>query len=132
MIPRFNDILQYKKKREELLKLESKLSEGRLTDYALLDDIYCLTNEHCAENDALTRKKIFLFIVILFFAPHTFSGARLPYGMRVVLGRFFDCNKSAISQYIGTLRILYLCYPDFRNEVERIYFIVEDRIINKF
>lgn len=122
-------IQNVKKKREELVSLEQDLLKSRLTDYNLIADIHSMMIEECKGTDSVKWRKMFIFIVVLFFCPNVFVGQKLPKGMRIELKKYIKgISSCTISYYVNGLFLNYRLYKDFRIEAERLYTLFKKRL----
>lgn len=122
-------IQEIKKKREELFLLEQDLLKTRLTDYKVIADIHSMMTEECKETDIIKWRKMFIFIIVLFFCPNVLMGKRLPKGLRIELKKYIKgISSCAISYYVNGLFLNYRLYKDFRIEAERLYTLFKIRL----
>lgn len=122
-------INEVKDKRKELKDLELRLSKYTLKDKTLLSRIYSIFVEECHEKDKVKWRKLFLFVVLLLYAPNTLNGAKMPKGLRVAISEYIsDIKKSTISATINGIYFNYRLYKDFRAEAERLFVVVVARL----
>ena len=141
MAKEFSSIAELKVIREQKSRLserENELSTPALTDLSLIPKIYEWFCEIVAERDcppnprSVTQRKKFLFIILFLFAPSVLAGGRLPNGIRTELAKVFPhVSPSSISHNIDNVLFLYQNYKDFRHDIDRVYSIIMDRIVNR-
>lgn len=141
MAKEFSSIAELKVIREQKSRLserENELSTPALTDLSLIPKIYEWFCEIVAERDcppnprSVTQRKKFLFIILFLFAPSVLAGGRLPNGIRTELAKVFPhLSPSSISHNIEGVVFLYQNYKDFRHDIDRVYSIIMDRIVNR-
>ena len=141
MAKEFSSIAELKVIREQKSRLserENELSTPALTDLSLIPKIYEWFCEIVAERDcppnprSVTQRKTFLFIILFLFAPSVLAGGRLPNGIRTELAKVFPhVSPSSISHNIDNVLFLYQNYKDFRHDIDRVYSIIMDRIVNR-
>ena len=82
--------------------------------------------------DTPIRRREFLFIVLVLFAPRALVGDRLPNGIRSALSAALpDVSPCVISNNIADATFFYRHYKVFRQEVERLYAHVLGRLEEK-
>lgn len=127
-----------RERRARLTERERELSSPRLTDPALIPEIYGWFRSALSEADAAPdpdtpiRRREFLFIVLVLFAPRALVGDRLPNGIRSALSTALpDVSPCVISNNIADATFFYRHYKVFRQEVERLYAHVLGRLEEK-
>lgn len=122
-------IHQVKGVREELAKMEQELRRGLLTDAKYIEQIYGIVQQECQETNNVAKRKVFIFLVIMFYSPDVLTGRKLHKGMRRELKKYIkDVQQCTISYYVNGLYLNYKIYKDFRNETQRLYGIIVERL----
>lgn len=124
-------IQEIKKHRQDIARLQNELDGTLLTDYSLIAGIHEIFNRECQEKNTSRRRKLFVFIVMLFYSPDVLTGRKLHNGMRKELKKYISgIQDCAISYYVNGLLLNYNLYKDFREEIARLYGIIRESLTN--
>lgn len=127
-----------RKHRARLTERERELSSPRLTDPDLIPEIYEWFRSALPEADAASssdtpiRRREFLLIVLALFAPCALAGDRLPNGIRSALSAALpNVSPCVISNSIADATFFYRHYKEFRQETDRLYIHILERLKEK-
>ena len=96
-----------------------------LTDLNLIQKIYDDMPKFLgikpSKVESIALNKKFVFFVLQVFAPKVFIGPKLPRGLRNALAKTMNVKSpSIISWYVKCAINLFVLYPDFKADVEKV------------
>lgn len=102
---------------------EADIVSPLVNDCGLIPEFYKWYEANATERDTIMFRKKFVFLVLCLFSMRTLTGCRMPKGMRVKLKQIFPdlASGCSISNYMRNLVVEYLYYPDFHEDIDRLY-----------
>lgn len=102
---------------------EADLVSPLVNDCRLIPKLYKWYEANATERDAVMFRKKFVFLALCLFSMRTLTGCRMPKGMRAKLKQIFPdlASGCSISNYMRNLVVEYLYYPDFHEDIDRLY-----------
>lgn len=123
-IDEIKELRELKKKKEEIEEKANTLTVPIVTDLSLIPTIYeyfweIMESRYCPPVRELTmQRKKFLFIIINFYCPKYFGGAKMSKGLREELSKLFEYSSpSAISDLCHSIVNQYLIYKTIRQDI---------------
>lgn len=111
---------------KELEEEERQLTKPLLTDFGMLPYLFRWFKENGCDTDTPLGRREFLFLILCLYSVGSILGDRLPVGLRPELCKLFpSLSPCSISNNIVGLYIEYSVYADFRNEVNRLYALLQ-------
>lgn len=124
-----------KEQKVKLLAKESELSTPLINDLDMIPVLYEWFKESCVQPDNPGRnqsahlRKQFIFIVLYLYAPGVLAGGRIPNGLRNKIAMAIHLkDRTFISHNIENIVFMYHNYRDFREEIRKIYTVIEARL----
>ena len=134
----FSKIAEIKSIREDISRLserETELTKPILTDLSFIETLYEWFKEIASsgpKRDRSVQQKEFIFIILFMYSPGTLAGGKMKSGLRDKLGDILGIKgKSAISDKLDTLVFSYKMYKYFRQDLNRVYTDLLNRINNE-
>ena len=134
----FSKIAEIKSIREDISRLserETELTKPILTDLSFIETLYEWFKEIASsgpKRDRSIQQKEFIFIILFMYSPGTLAGGKMKSGLRDKLGDTLGIKgKSAISDKLDTLVFSYKMYKYFRQDLNRVYTDLLNRINNE-
>lgn len=134
----FSKIAEIKSIREDISRLserETELTKPILTDLSFIETLYEWFKEIVSsgpKRDRSIQQKEFIFIILFMYSPGTLAGGKMKSGLRDKLGDTLGIKgKSAISDKLDTLVFSYKMYKYFRQDLNRVYTDLLNRINNE-
>lgn len=131
MVEKISKIVNLYKQKDLLLKEELELTKPLLTDYSLIPLLYERFCEISAQKNRVYRRKEFMFVCILLYAPRLIvknNRERVLFNAWRVI--FPDISPSRLSHDKENLLIYYRLYEDFRENVNKAYYYILEKLEN--
>lgn len=120
--------------RQKLDEEERTLTTHQLTTFGAIPEIYRWTKENTTDDNPMTFRKKFIFIILALFSVKALIGERMPPNLRAEIKRLFpELNTGSSITYCARCAVVeYLYYADFQEDVDRLLGLLERETLNKW
>jgi hypothetical protein len=134
MFSRIEEINAIRALKSELSEKERILTEPIMTDLDMISTLYMWFRDIVSEKEAfrpgnVSLRKKFLFIVLYLYSPSSLAGGKIRNGLRKKITEVLGlASETTLSDNRNGLVFAYRMYKYFRQDVERIYTEIVNRL----
>jgi hypothetical protein len=125
-----SDVIELKKQRNDFQDKLRTVTTPRLTDCSLLERIFPIIKEKPSAvfKTPIDRRIAFVMVATMLFAPKTFLGYNMPYGLRQAIGRLCGASETAVSRALSQGVSYYRFYRAYKDEIDDFFRFVSDSL----